>query len=481
MSQHDPGIGRDEWVSRSGENVEPTLATRALIAFNRLPAAVRYAVIVVPIAILPFVTSDQYKLQVGLDTLVFVILALGLNVTLGWAGLLDLGYVAFFGFGAYVYAWLASDQFGIHWDAQWAVPAAVAATAALGLLLGLTSWRVSGDYFAIVTLFFLQIMLTLAINIDSPDFAFWEIPPEWHITNGPNGISTVDPLSFFGVELDSLDSYYFVAVGAIVLLLAAMYLVNNSRVGRGWRSQREDVLAAELMGMRVRWLKLSAFAYGAAVAGLAGPLLAASHGAVFPVDFDLTVLITVYAMVILGGLGSLAGVMLGAVVLNVALEVLREPSNASIVFFFVLLVVTLAVIRPLWLWAAVVMATLVFGLAVHAVVEQVWPEGVAGTTAGGTRLDELAEDWVILPADPITWNRIMFLVLIGGALSLTVLRGWRRLVAFPPVLYLAVCMWESAMLPQPAIARYILIGAMLIGLMAARPQGLLGTQRVEIV
>jgi hypothetical protein len=147
----------------------------------------------------------------------------------------------------------------------------------------------------------------------------------------------------------------------------------------------------------------------------------------------------------------------------------------------VLLVVTLAVIRPLWLWAAVVMATLVFGLAVHAVVEQVWPEGVAGTTAGGTRLDELAEDWVILPADPITWNRIMFLVLIGGALSLTVLRGWRRLVAFPPVLYLAVCMWESAMLPQPAIARYILIGAMLIGLMAARPQGLLGTQRVEIV
>ena len=476
-----PGIGRDEWASREDENVEPTLAARALAAFNRLPAAVRYAVIVIPIAALPFVTSDQYKLQVGLDTLVFVILALGLNVTLGWAGMLDLGYVAFFGFGAYVYAWLASDQFGVHWQAHWAVPAAVLAAGALGLVLGLTSWRVSGDYFAIVTLFFLQIMLTLAINIDSPDFAFWEIPPEWHITNGPNGISTVDPFTFFGAELGSLDAYYFVAVGAIVLLLAAMYLVNNSRVGRGWRSQREDVLAAELMGMRVRWLKLSAFAYGAAVAGLAGPILAASHGAVFPVDFDLTVLITVYAMVILGGLGSLAGVMLGAIVLNVALEVLREPGDASIVFFLIVLVVTLAVIRPLWVWAAIAVATLVFGVAVHAVVEQVWPEGVAGTTAGGTRLDELAEDWVILPADPITWNRIMFLVLIAGVLWLTVLRGWRRLVVFPPVLYLAVCMWESAMLPQPAIARYILIGAMLIGLMAARPQGLLGTQRVEIV
>ena len=207
------------------------------------------------------------------------------------------------------------------------MPAAVLSAAALGLLLGLTSWRVSGDYFAIVTLFFLQIMLTLAINIDSPDFAFWEIPPEWHITNGPNGISTVDPFAFFGAELGSLDAYYFVAVGAIVLLLAALYLVNHSRVGRGWRSQREDVLAAELMGMRVRWLKLSAFAYGAAVAGLAGPILAGSHGAVFPSDFDLTVLITVYAMVILGGLGSLAGVMLGAIVLNVALEVLREPGG----------------------------------------------------------------------------------------------------------------------------------------------------------
>jgi ABC-type branched-subunit amino acid transport system permease subunit len=481
LTEHDPGIGRDEWVSRAGENVEPTLASRGLAAFNRLPAAVRYAAIVIPIAVLPFVTSDQYKLQVGLDTLVFVILALGLNVTLGWAGLLDLGYVAFFGFAAYVYAWLASEQFGVHWDAQWAWPVAIASGAALGLLLGLTSWRLSGDYFAIVTLFFLQIMLTLSINIDSPDFAFWEIPPEWHITNGPNGISTVDPFEFFGFELESLDAYYFVAVGAIVLLLVAMYLVNHSRVGRGWRSQREDVLAAELMGMRVRWLKLSAFAYGAAVAGVAGPLLASSHGAIFPVDFDLTVLITVYAMVILGGLGSLAGVMLGAIVLNVALEVLREPDDASIVFFLAVLVVSLAVIRPLWGWAAVVVSTFVLGLVTHLVVEQVWPEGVEGTTAGGTRLDELAEDWVILPADPVTWNRIMFLVLIAGVLSLTVLRGWRRLVAFPPVLYLAVCMWESAMLPQPAIARYILIGAMLIGLMAARPQGLLGSQRVEIV
>ena len=100
MTEQGPGIGRDEWVSRAEENVQSTLTGRALAEFNRLPAGVRYAAIVVPIAVLPFVTNDQYKLQVGLDTLVFVILALGLNVTLGWAGLLDLGYVAFYGFGA---------------------------------------------------------------------------------------------------------------------------------------------------------------------------------------------------------------------------------------------------------------------------------------------------------------------------------------------------------------------------------------------
>ena len=121
---------------------QPSLAEPRAGRVQPAACGVRYAAIVIPIAALPFVTSDQYKLQVGLDTLVFVILALGLNVTLGWAGLLDLGYVAFYGFGAYVYAWLASEQFGLHWPAQWAVPVAVLAAAALGLLLGLTSWRV---------------------------------------------------------------------------------------------------------------------------------------------------------------------------------------------------------------------------------------------------------------------------------------------------------------------------------------------------
>jgi hypothetical protein len=118
---------------------------------------------------------------------------------------------------------------------------------------------------------------------------------------------------------------------------------------------------------------------------------------------------------------------------------------------------------------------------VHEVVSRVWPEGVAGSSAGSTRFDALAEGWAIIPADPQTWNRVMYIVLVAGVLALTVVRGWWRIVLAAPVLYLAVSIWESAMLPQPAVARYLLIGAMLVGLMAARPQGFLGAHRVEVV
>ena len=129
------------------------------------------------------------------------------------------------------------------------------------------------------------------------------------------------------------------------------------------------------------------------------------------------------------------------------------------------------VIRPLWVVAVVLAATVVFGSVAHVVTDAVWPDGVAGTTAGGTSIDDLAGKWVLIPGDAQTWNRIMYVVLVGGILWLTVLKGWKRLVVLVPVLYLAVSIWESAMLPQPAVARYILIGAMLVGMMAVRPRG----------
>ena len=476
-----PAIGRDEWVARSGTNLELGPLGRLLARFEALPWWVRYGLLLLSFVAWPFVTDSGYLMQVGIDTLLYVLLALGLNVAVGWAGLLDLGYVAFYAFGAYAFALLASEQFDLHLEAQWAIPLIVLMTMVVGFLLGLPSWRVSGDYLAIVTLFFLQIYLVLLNNIDRPDFSFLDEPPTWAITNGPNGISTVDPLAFFGRELRSLDAYYWLLVVAIGVVLTLLWFGNHSRTGRAWRALREDSLAAELMSMPVNRLKLLAFAVGAGVAGLAGAIFSAQQGAVFPVNFDLTLLITLYAMVILGGAGSMAGVALGAIVLNVSLEVLRDPDDASYAYFAGLLLVTLLAFRPLWRWALVAAATVLFGIVVHAFVERVWPEGVAGQSAGNTRIDELAEGWAIIPSDPQTWNRVMYLVLVAGLLALTVVRGrWRDVLAVP-VLYLAVSIWESAMLPQPAVARYLLIGALLVGLMAVRPQGLLGRMRVEIV
>jgi ABC-type branched-subunit amino acid transport system permease subunit len=479
--QEGPAIGRDEWVARSGENLERR-GLRALVArFEAQPAAVRYAALILPMVAWPLLTNSDYLTQVGVDTLLFVLLALGLNVAVGWAGLLDLGYVAFYAFGAYAFALLASQQFDKHLDAQWAIPLVVLLTMVVGLLLGLPSWRVSGDYLAIVTLFFLQIFLVLLNNIDRPDFQFLDPTPEWAITNGPNGISTIDPLEFFGKRLTSLDAYYWLLVGTIVLVLGALYFANHSRTGRAWRALREDILAAEVMSMPVKRLKLLAFVVGAGVAGLAGSIFAAQQGAVFPVNFDLTLLITLYAMVILGGAGSLAGVAIGAIVINLSLELLRDPDDASLAFFGALVLVTLISIRPLHRWAVLAAGTIVFGLVVHWVVDRAWPEYVAGASAGTTRADGLAEGWAIIPADPQTWNRVMYLVLVAGVLALSLVRGWWRIALAAPVLYLAVSIWESAMLPQPAVARYLLIGAMLVGLMAARPEGILGAQRVEIV
>lgn len=476
-----PAIGKDEWVARSEENLERRGLAGLVARFENLPAAARYGVLLAPIVAWPFLSGSDYLTQVGIDTLLYVLLALGLNIAVGWAGLLDLGYVAFYAFGAYAFALLASEQFDIHLQTQWAIPLIVVLTMVVGLLLGLPSWRVSGDYLAIVTLFFLQIFLVLLNNVDRPDFQFLDETPDWGITNGPNGISTVDPLEFFGHRLTSLDAYYWLLVGSIVLVLAALYFANNSRTGRAWRALREDILAAELMSMPVTRLKLLAFVVGAGVAGLAGSIFAAQQGAVFPVNFDLTLLITLYAMVILGGAGSMAGVALGAIVINLSLELLRDPDDASLAFFGALVLVTLLAIRPLLRWAALAAGTVVFGMVAHAVAARAWPEGVDGSSAGDTWLDGLAEGWAIIPEDPQNWNRVMYIVLVAGVLALTVVGGWRRIVLAAPVLYLAVSIWESAMLPQPSVARYLLIGAMLVGLMAARPHGLLGAQRVEIV
>ena len=329
-----PRIGVDEWVA-SAEERRAQLARRPGAGRDRpRTAALKLLALVVPFAVFPLFVDSAYLMQVGIDTLIFVLLALGLNVAVGWVGLLDLGFVAFFGIGAYLYAALASEYAGRHWDATLAIPLIAVAVAVVGFLVGLPSRRLVGDYLAIVTLFFLQLWLVVLIN------ASW--------SRGPNGISDIYPLQFFGRQITSLDGYYYVALVAFVLIISFLYLLNQSRTGRAWRALREDELAAELMTMPVSRLKLMGFAVGAGVAGVAGAIFAPVQGAVFPANFDLVLLITVYAMVVLGGAGSLLGVTMGAVLINAALEALRDADNASWIFYGILAIALIAMLRPWW-------------------------------------------------------------------------------------------------------------------------------------
>ena len=474
--QQQPRIGVDEWVSSAEDRRARSLEARVEDAFARVPPAVKLLLLAVPFALFPLLVDSEYLMQVGIDTLIFVLLALGLNVAVGWVGLLDLGFVAFFGIGAYLYAAVASEYAGRHWQAQVAIPLIAVAVAATGFLVGLPSRRLVGDYLAIVTLFFLQLWLVVLINAE--------------FSRGPNGISDIYPLEFFGRQVRSLDGYYYVALVAFVLIVAFLYLLNESRTGRAWRALREDELASELMTMPVNRLKLMAFAVGAGVAGVAGAIFAPVQGAVFPASFDLVLLITVYAMVVLGGAGSLLGVTAGAVLINASLEALRDPNNASWLFYSVVVIALLVMIRPRWLPVAILAATVAFGVVVHELAEQFRPSLVAGSTFGGTRIDSLAEDWVLLPEGAIgpdglpggALARLAYLGLIAAVLGITLIRSrlW-RCVAIVPTLYLAACVWENLLLAQPAVARFVLIGALLVGLMAYRPQGLFGKQRVEIV
>jgi branched-chain amino acid transport system permease protein len=471
-----PRIGVDEWVASAEERRRRTLAGRVEELGGRTPAAVKLVALALPFAVFPLVADSDYLMQVGIDTLIFVLLALGLNVAVGWVGLLDLGFVAFAGLGAYFYAALASEYAGRHWDAVIAIPAIALAVAVAGFLVGLPSRRLVGDYLAIVTLFFIQIWLVVLINAS--------------FTRGPNGISNIQPLEFLGRRVSSIDGLYYVVFGAFVLIVSFLYLLNRSRTGRAWRALREDELAAELMTMPVNRLKLMAFAVGAGIAGVAGALFAPVQGAVFPTNFDLVVLITVYAMVVLGGAGSLVGVTVGAVVINASLEILRDPSDASWLFYGAVVLVLFVLIRPWWLSLAVLGGTIVFGFVVHAIAEEARPSLVEGVPVGQARIDDLVDSWVLLPTNIVTGDglptgafaRVMYLSLVAAVLLLTLIRQpIVRAVAVVPVLYLAAMVWENLLLPQPAVARYVLIGALLVGLMAIRPQGLFGRQRVEIV
>jgi branched-chain amino acid transport system permease protein len=471
-----PAIGHDEWVAR---HVERRLPPRLGVFEQRLRLVPWWAWLVLFLGaacLLPVFSSSGYVRRVGFDTVLYMLLALGLNVVVGWGGLLDLGYVAFYGIGAYAYALLDSDHYGIHMWSVLSIPLIVLLGGVAGLLLGLPSRRLSGDYLAIVTLFFLQLFQTLATNGDQ--FLFGA----GNVTGGANGLLRVDPLDFFGKELAVQHhgvfavGYYFVALAFFAVVFVALRFVNHSRTGRAWRSQREDALAAEVMGMPVNWLKLMSFGFGAATAALTGTLFASLNASVFPLSFYFVLLITVYTMVILGGQGSQAGVVLGAIIVSVLLELLRDPGHARDLFYILLGAGLVIGFKLSWKLPAVAGGLVAFGFAAHAIADAIDHSWVSGTAGGW------ASDWVIVPQQLASWVApATYIGLVAAVLGLTLLHGWVRTVLLVPVLYLAAFVWENVMLAKPEPTRYIVLGVILVALMILRPNGLLGERRVEIV
>jgi branched-chain amino acid transport system permease protein len=469
-----PPVGVDEWVARSAERREAATGWRG--AVERVAGRVgwwpRLAIVGVIGALIPLAGLNDFQLQVGVNALLLAMLALGLNIAVGWAGLLDLGYIAFYGFGAYAFALLSSSQLGsdgIHLQAELSIPIIMVAAALLGLLLGLPSRRLIGDYLAIVTLFFGEVFVEVVNNVDADRLG------------GPNGIPAVDAINLFGSRILTIRAYFYVALVLVLITIAALHLLDASRTGRAWRAVREDPLAASLMTVPVNRVKLMAFSFGAVVAALAGTIFAAQQGGVFPTDFDTPFLILIYAGLILGGTGSIAGAVLGGLVVSVTLELLRSPNQAAYVFYGLILATLLVRMRPWRKLGAVLAALVALGFAVHAIVEAISSTAVAGDPQSGGRLGSALGHWVIVPASPKTAGNIGFVLLVCVLIALVQLKGRWQTVLLVPTVYLAACVWEARLAAEPSVTRQILVGAILIVMMNARPQGLLGTRRVEVV
>lgn len=287
------------------------------------------------LAAAPHVMPNSYWLRIYCMTGLYTMLALGLNVVAGFAGLLDLAYVAFFGIGGYTFALLSSSQFGIHLPFMLVLPAAALLSMLCGFALGATSVRLKGDYLAIVTLAFAQIFKLLLLNLDRPV----------NITGGVNGIYNFDPVNLFGMRIISPMGYSYLIWFAAVAVIVGTFRLKSSRYGRGWEAIREDELAAAVMGVNTAWMKLAAFAGGACIAGATGALFASFQDSVFPNNFDFPQLVVVYCMVILGGLGNIPGVVCGAILLSILPEFLREYGAYRMMSYGVILVVLMA-LRP---------------------------------------------------------------------------------------------------------------------------------------
>ena len=316
-------------------------------------------------------------------SLLYVLLALGLNIVVGYAGLLDLGYVAFYAVGAYVFALMASphltDTFpaiaamfpdGLHAPFWLVIPVGAAIAGMAGMLLGAPTLKLRGDYLAIVTLGFGEIIRVFLNNLDRPV----------NLTNGPKGVTAIDNItipilgldfgtdgSLFGWPISSVTKYYYLFLLLVIISVVICYRLEQSRVGRAWMAIREDEVAAKAMGINTRNLKLLAFGMGATFGGVSGVMFASFQNFVSPESFSLQESIMIVAMVVLGGIGHIPGVVLGAVLLAALPEALRWVAgeldlqrltdgrfDAAILrqLLIALAMISIMLLRPRGLWPA---------------------------------------------------------------------------------------------------------------------------------
>lgn len=290
---------------------------------------IQFGAIFIALVVLPFL-SGSYLSEVINNVGIFVLMGLGLNIVVGFAGLLDLGYVAFFAIGAYSMAVLTSTgPLGVGGLSFWvALPFCVMIAACAGLLLGVPVLRMRGDYLAIVTLGFGEIIRILALSDLLKPFI-----------GGAQGVLKIPKPPFGSMALVKPEQFYFVVLGGCLLALFISWRLSESRLGRQWRAMREDEDVAEAVGINLVRTKLLAFSVGAAFSGMAGALFASKLTSIFPHSFKLEISINVLALIIIGGLGSLPGVIAGAIVLVGLPELLREFAEYRLLMYGVLLVV----------------------------------------------------------------------------------------------------------------------------------------------
>lgn len=360
-------------------------------------AKLSFALVLALMLVFPFFASQFGNSWVRIIdiALLYIMLALGLNIVVGFAGLLDLGYIAFFAVGAYLVGLFASPQFaallesviyyspalgealvalfgpeiqqnGIHLSVWAIVPLAALVAALFGVILGAPTLKLRGDYLAIVTLGFGEIIRIFMNNLNDPI----------NFTNGPQGINMIDPIRVFGVSLageagsgatvhiggyamPSVNAYYFLFLFLCIATIFITSRLQHSRLGRAWVAIREDEIAAKAMGINTRNVKLLAFALGASFGGVAGAMFGAFQGFVSPESFSLTESIAVLAMVVLGGIGHIPGVVLGGVLLAALPEVLRHVVEPAQQALFGAVLIEAEVLRQLLYGLALVLIMLV--------------------------------------------------------------------------------------------------------------------------